>query len=168
MKLELLKWEKEFASSIAKYANNPKIGQNLRDGFPYPYTLEDAQAYIHSCIQNEGNHPWSRAIVADGEPVGSMGVFRRENIYRRSGELGYWLAEEYWGQGIATHAVGMLCAEVFAHSDIIRIFAEPFAHNVGSRRVLEKNGFTLEGILSSSILKNGVVGDSCIYALVKE
>ena len=76
------------------------------------------------------------------------------------------LGEPYWGQGIMTEAIRQICAYGFAQYDIHRIHAEPFAHNKGSRRCLQKAGFTLEGILRKSVYKNGEILDSCIYALV--
>jgi RimJ/RimL family protein N-acetyltransferase len=57
---------------------------------------------------------------------------------------------------------------VFEHTDIIRIFAEPFAHNLGSCRVLEKAGFQYEGTLRCNAEKNGEILDMKMYALIKE
>ena len=59
----------------------------------------------------------------------SIFVFRQENIHKRTAELGYYIAQEYWGKGIMTEAVKQICEYVFDSSDIIRIYAEPFAHN---------------------------------------
>ena len=80
--------------------------------------------------------------------IGSIGVFRQEKIHKQTAELGYYIAQEYWGKGIMTEAVKQICAYVFGSSDIIRIYAEPFAHNNASCRVLEKAGFQYEGTLS--------------------
>ena len=67
-----------------------------------------------------------------------------------------------------TEAVRRACAEGFARWNIVRIFAEPFAGNAASRRVLEKCGFALEGVKKRSVYKNGEYSDSCMYALIKE
>ena len=66
-----------------------------------------------------------------------------------------------------TSAVRQICAHVFANSDIIRIYAEPFSHNVASCRVLEKAGFRYEGTLRANAVKNGRVIDMRMYALLK-
>lgn len=58
--------------------------------------------------------------------------------------------------------------EAFAAFDIVRIYAEPFAHNAGSRRVLEKAGFTCEGMMRNGVYKNGQIHSYCMYALLKE
>ena len=99
--------------------------------------------------------------------TGSIGVFRQENIHRQTAELGYYLAEEYWGNGLMTQAVRQICSFVFEQSDILRIYAEPFAYNIASCRVLEKAGFTCEGTLRQNAVKNGRVLDMKMYALLK-
>ena len=53
------------------------------------------------------------AITADNKVVGSIGVFRQGNIHRQTAELGYYVAEEYWGKGIMTEAVKQICECVF-------------------------------------------------------
>ena len=106
------------------------------------------------------------AIAVDGRLAGSIGIFREKDVYQKSAELGYWLGRDYWGRGIMTWSVGKICAEALEQWDIVRIFAEPFARNLGSRRVLEKNGFRLEGIKKKSVYKAGELLDSCMYALV--
>lgn len=107
------------------------------------------------------------AITADNKVIGSIGVFRQENIHRQTAELGYYIAEEYWGKGIMTEAVKQICEYVFDKSDIIRIYAEPFAYNTPSCRVLEKAGFQYEGTLRSNAVKNGKVIDMKMYSYLK-
>ncbi len=164
----LREWQTEDAEAIASAADNEKIAANLRNLFPHPYTLEDARQYVKGCMDRKEEGQITRAIVVDGRAVGSIGIFLMNDVYEKSGELGYWLAEEFWGQGIMTRAVTQLCREAFTKFDIIRIFAEPFAHNTGSRRVLEKAGFTCEGMMRKGIFKNGNVDSYCMYSLLRE
>jgi len=133
-------WDEKYIKDIAFYANNKKISDNLRNVFPYPYTYKDAQEYVVTCVQNDESRQTCRAIVMGGKAVGSIGVFQKDDVYSRSGELGYWLGEEFWCKGIMTCAIKQLCTTAFEKLDIIRIFAEPFAHNMGSRKALEKAG----------------------------
>ena len=107
------------------------------------------------------------AITVDNMVIGSISIFRQGNIHRQTAELGYYIAEEYWGKGIMTEAVKQICEYVFAKSDIIRIYAEPFAYNIASCRVLEKVGFQYEGTLRSNAVKNGKVIDMEMYSLLK-
>lgn len=160
-------WKTGDAASLARFADNPRIAANLRDAFPNPYTLGDAQDYISSCIASEGRRQLTRAIEIYGEAAGSVGVFAGADVYSRSAELGYWLAEPYWGQGVMTRAVRQICREAFRAFDIVRIFAEPFEGNAASRAVLEKTGFTCEGTMRSGVYKNGIVQSYCMYSLLR-
>jgi RimJ/RimL family protein N-acetyltransferase len=135
---------------------------------PYPYTVEDALNYINWILSAEKDSLYAYAITADDKAIGSIGVFRKDNIHSRTAELGYYIAEPYWGKGIGTKAIRDICSFVFKNTDIIRIFAEPFAQNAASCRVLEKAGFSLEGILRKNAVKNGEIIDTKIYALIKE
>lgn len=161
-------WKSEDAESVAQVANNEKIAANLRNAFPYPYTLEDAKWYVEDCIKHGEDKQITRAIEIDGKAVGSIGIFLQDDVYEKSAELGYWLSEEYWGQGIMTEAVKQICREAFEKFDIIRIYAEPFEHNMGSRGVLEKAGFTCEGTMRNGVYKNGNVYSYCMYSLLRE
>ena len=90
-----------------------------------------------------------------------------ENIHSKTAEMGYYIGEPYWGNGYTTSAVQQTCQYVFEHSDILRIFAEPFARNKRSCRVLEKAGFQYEGTLRSNAIKNGEILDMKMYAMIK-
>ena len=169
MDCALREWRQSDAAGVAKYANNGKIACNLRDVFPHPYTLTDAEYLVNSCLEADQDRQLFRAIEIDGHAVGSIALCLGSDVYARTAELGYWLAEEHWGKGIMTRAVRQICEEGITQWDgLVRIYAEPFAHNAGSRRVLEKAGFTLEGVLRQSVFKGDAVCDSCMYALLAE
>lgn len=167
MHCELREWKIDDAESLAKLLNNKKILDNLRDGLPFPYTVEDAREFITEMQRADKNSVFAFAVLYGNELVGSIGVFRQYNIHSRTAELGYYIGEQYWGKGIATSAVEQVCDCVFNNTDILRIFAEPFARNSASCRVLEKAGFVCEGILKANAVKNGVIEDMKMYARVR-
>ena len=167
MEFQLRPWRESDIQNVYKYANNPKIACNLRDVFPYPYTLKDAQDFVAACLHADLATQCSLAISLKEEAIGNIGLFLKEDVYQKSAELGYWLAEPFWSKGIMSQAVRQICAIGFTHYDIVRIFAEPFSHNTASRRVLEKAGFELEGVFKNSVYKNGSLFDSCMYARLK-
>ena len=164
---KIRKWKRSDAKDLAIALSNKRIQDNLRDGLPYPYTEQDGADYISAMLSADENEVFAFAVTVDGSAVGSIGVFRRENIHRQTAELGYYLAEEYWGKGIMTEAVTQVCKYVFEKSDVIRIYAEPFAYNAPSCRVLEKAGFQYEGTLRSNAVKNGKILDMKMYSLLK-
>lgn len=167
MTCKIRKWELTDANDLAAALSNTKILDNLRDGLPYPYTEQDAVDYISAMISSDENETFAFAITVDNKVIGSIGAFRQGNIHRRTAELGYYIAEEYWGKGIMTDAVKQLCKYVFEKSDMIRIYAEPFAYNTASCRVLEKAGFQFEGTLRSNAVKNGKIIDMKMYSILK-
>lgn len=161
------KWELSDAADLAMAISNKNIQDNLRDGLPYPYTEKDGADFISAMLSADENETFAFAITVDDKVVGSIGVFRQGNIHRLTAELGYYIAEEYWGRGIMTEAVRQICQYVFEKSDIIRIYAEPFAYNAASCRVLEKAGFQYEGTLRNNAVKNGKIIDMKMYSLLK-
>lgn len=163
----LRRWRAGDAPALAAIINNKKIQDNLRDGIPYPYTKEDADCFISEMLAADPNQTYAFAVTADDVLAGSIAVYRQDNIHFRTGELGYYLGEPFWGRGIGSEAVRQMCAYIFEHTDIVRIFAEPFAYNTASCHILEKNGFQLEGTLKKNAMKNGRLLDMNLYAIIK-
>ena len=163
----LKEWELTDAPALAEAINNPEVQKNLRDGIPYPYTVGDGESYIQSALSAPPDSQYVWAIQWEGRVIGSLGLFRKENIHRRTAELGYYIAEPYWGRGITARAVEEACRYVFENTDLLRLFAEPFACNAASCRVLEKAGFVFEGLLRANAVKNGAVIDMKLYALLR-
>jgi len=151
---------------LVKYANNNKIAKWLTNGFPHPYTHADGKAFISMATKDNPTKVF--AIDVNGEAVGSIGIFPQSDIHEKSAEMGYWLAEAYWGQGITTKAIQEIVEYGFQTFDIVRIFAKPFSANQNSQRVLEKAGFLLEARLKKAIFKNGEFMDELIYAILKD
>lgn len=167
MNCEIKKWELSDARDLSAALSNKRIQDNLRDGLPFPYTEQDGKEFISAMLAVDENDIFAFAITVSGKVIGSIGAFRQGNIHRKTAELGYYIAEEYWGNGIMTEAVNQLCDYVFSHTDIIRIYAEPFAYNIGSCRVLEKAGFQYEGTLRNNAVKNGKVLDMKMYSKLR-
>ena len=167
MKITIRSWKVEDAEPLAKALNNKNVQDNLRDGLPFPYTISDANEFITSMLAADTNSTFSWAITADDVVVGSIGAFRKENVHRFTAEMGYYIAEDYWGKGIVTEAIKQACSYVFENTDIIRIFAEPYESNHASCRALEKAGFEYEGVLRKNASKNGKHIDMKMYSIIK-
>jgi RimJ/RimL family protein N-acetyltransferase len=157
-------WKIEDAPSIAKYANNRKIWMNLRDAFPHPYSLHDAEAFISRVVKSDQAHLF--AIATQSEAIGGIGFVPGKDVHRYTAELGYWLAEPFWGKGIMTQAVRSLAAYAMHDLRLHRLYAEPYSTNPASMRVLEKAGFICEGRLRSNAFKDGKVLDQFIYSVI--
>src|SRR4029077_15323481 len=141
-----------------------KIWMNLRDAFPHPYSVEDAREFIKWMRHRAPETTF--AIAVNGEAAGSVGFVLRHDVERVSAEIGYGLAEPFWGRGIATEALGAMTEHAIATHQLTRIYALPFAWNTASCRVLEKNGYVLEGRLRRSAIKDGVITDQLQYGFI--
>lgn len=162
MHFRLRPWAIDDLHNLVKFANNFHIAKNLMDIFPHPYTEEDGKAFIEFASRN--SPPNILAIEINEEAAGAIGLHPQQDVYRKNAELGYWLAEPYWGKGIITEAIRQMVDYGFKNWDINRIYARPFGHNAASQRALEKAGFQLEARLEKTIFKNGEYGDELIYA----
>jgi RimJ/RimL family protein N-acetyltransferase len=155
------------AEPLARQANDRRIWVHLRDAFPYPYALQDAERFLGMAM---GMSPQTYfAIEVACAVAGGIGYTLHQDVERVGAELGYWLGVEYWGRGIATAAVSAVTRYAFqSHPDLRRLYAVPFSSNPASARVLSKAGYRLEGTLRQSALKDGKVLDQWMYAVVRD
>lgn len=165
MQFTLRTWNINDLDNLVRYANNFKVAKNMSDGFPHPYTIEAGKAFIENMAGNQNNLIY--AIDVNGEAVGAIGVHPQTDIHRRNAEMGYWLAEPFWGNGIVSAAIKEIVKQAFEKFDIDRIFARPFGSNLASQKVLEKAGFKLEARFEKALIKNGNIEDELVYAIRK-
>jgi [ribosomal protein S5]-alanine N-acetyltransferase len=168
LKLErciIREWRPNDAASLTKHANNRHVWLGLRDTFPHPYTPEDAKRFLDLATTEQPAVKF--CIDIEGAAVGGIGLRLGEDVHRHAAEFGYWLGEEFWGHGIMSEIVPAFVENCFVEFPLDRIFAEPFASNRASVRVLEKAGFAFEGRLRKNVTKDGKVLDSLIFARTK-
>jgi RimJ/RimL family protein N-acetyltransferase len=158
-------WRLDDAESLAKHANNRKVWLALRDLFPHPYTIQDAHEFLQRAISEEPTTKF--CIEVGGVAAGGIGIRLGQDVHRHTASLGYWLGEEFWGRGIMTDAVAAFTDFCFENFPLRRIYAEVFANNPASARVLEKTGFIFEGRLKNNVVKDGELLDSLLFAKKK-
>lgn len=167
MNIQLRPWRREDAKDLVEIMNNKLVQDTLRDGLPYPYTVQDANEYLEHMLSISGHHLLFWAVTLEDRAIGSISVQPQDNIHRLTGEIGYALAQPYWGQGIMSKAVREVTDIVFAATNLVRIFGMPFESNIASRRVLEHAGFEKEGLLRKNAVKNHTIRNMCLYAKVR-
>jgi len=159
-------WQQADRSSLAALANDRRVSINLRDGFPYPYGVEDADRFI-ALAQGMAVQTYF-AIEVSGQLAGGIGYTLHTDVERIAAEVGYWIGVPFWGRGIATEAVRLVTTMAFTrHPELRRLYALPFASNPASARVLEKVGYRREALMRQSAIKDGVVQDQWLYALLR-
>ena len=148
--------------AIVKHANNPNVSQYTSNKFPYPYLVSHAQAFVE--FANNSISSDILAIEINGEFVGACGIHFKEDLQCKNAELGYWLAEPFWGKGIITLVLIERVQDAFLKHKIHRLYASVFDVNIGSQKALLKCGFTLEAILKQAVYKNNCYYDDYIYS----
>jgi len=158
-------WQLNDAKSLAKHANNRRVWLALRDAFPHPYTADDANKFLQNATTAQPTTDF--CIEVHGAAVGGIGIRLGQDVHRHTAEVGYWLAEDFWGRGIMSETVAAFTNFCFENFPLRRIYAEPFSNNPASARVLEKTSFVLEGRLRNNVIKDGKILDSLLYARTK-
>ena len=138
----------------------------MRDSFPHPYNNKDAHDFIEMCMNKEIQSVF--AIFYKGNFVGSISLNLQKDVYKKSAELGYYVAEKFWNKGIASKSVGLIVKFGFESLHLTRIYAGVFQNNIASMRILKKNDFVLEGIKRKAIFKNNKILDEHFYAIINE
>lgn len=159
-------WKLSDAASLQRNANNKNISRFLLDRFPSPYTIEAAEAWVQ--LWHEQDPIINFAIAINDEVVGGVGLEFRQDVYRKTPLIGYWLAENHWGRGIMPQAVKLVCDYAFMQLDAICILAYVLSQNPSSMRVLKKAGFSKAGVIPRSVIKGGVVMDEHVYCINKK
>jgi [ribosomal protein S5]-alanine N-acetyltransferase len=160
-------WRARDVDALCRYANNRNVWINLLDRFPHPYTRKDAERWItlnHATL----SAPINFAIELEGEAVGGVGLDRRSDVRSGTADIGYWVAEPFWGRGIGSAAARFIAGYAFATFPLVRLQACVFDSNPASGRVLEKAGFQFEARLRRAFTKEGRTGDLLVYARVRD
>ncbi len=164
--IALFELTNEYASEMARLGDNPNIFRCVSDSFPSPYTKEKALEFIAMAKEKKKAHVFG--VFWKGTFVGNIGLHFQSGLERKSVEIGYFIGEEYWGNGIATQAVSMMCEYGFNNLDINRIIGSVMDFNIGSMRVLEKCDFEKEGVFKQALIKLGKFHDDYRYAKLKK
>jgi ribosomal-protein-alanine N-acetyltransferase len=155
--------------ALVQYLNNEKIYRNTLK-IPFPYTRADAGWFVSyveeqkqrfGCLTNWAIRNSNRQLI------GGVGFHVLHGIQSHKDEIGYWLGEPFWGKGIMPKVIEAISRLAFEERGLIRLEACVFEHNLASARVLEKSGFTYEGILKNYFVKNGIPITVKMYAKTK-
>ena len=166
MKVKLRKWSFTDKESLIEMCN--RIDRSyLSDRIPNPYTNQSAEWWLNMVKENEGKKGVFRKIVVNDKIIGTISVEQKEDVYRKDGEIGYYLLQEEYSKGIMTESVKQICEIAFQELDIIRITGLVYEPNIASRKVLARNGFILEGIMKNAVIKDENMFGLCIYGKLK-
>ncbi|MBL8983017.1 MAG: GNAT family N-acetyltransferase [Gemmatimonadetes bacterium] len=165
-RLVIRSWRPDDAPLMAPLADNYQIWRFVRDRFPHPYTVANAEAYIAEATAKDPEC-WF-AITLDDRPIGAIGLIPGEDINRVTAEMGYWLGEPYWGHGYATEAARGFSDWVLANRDFVRLEGIVFSYHTASANVLQKAGFELESTKRRAAIKEGKVVDEHVFVRLRD
>ena len=166
MNIELVKWSKKLKDDLIRICNSVDR-TDLSDRLPDPYTPKDADEWLQMVSECDGVNGLFRAISVDGRIAGSISIEQKSGVFRKDAEIGYMLTDDVSSRGIMTIATKQICEMAFKELDIVRITGLAHERNTASRRVLEKNGFILEGIMKNAAFKYDELLNLCVYGLLK-
>ncbi|MCC9205986.1 GNAT family N-acetyltransferase [Arthrobacter sp. zg-Y769] len=162
-RVTLRDFQSDDVDAVHAFASDPVVTQWSTWG---PNTLADTQAFIADAAAEAGTPgrtKFTLAAVFQGRLVGTAGVWTT-SAADRNGEMGYTLAREVWGMGLATETAALLLDLAFGPMRLVRVEATCHPENAGSVRVLEKNCFAFEGRLREHRLVDGHRRDSLLFA----
>jgi RimJ/RimL family protein N-acetyltransferase len=158
-------WQPKDATSLSTHLGNPKVTEQLLARHPNPYTVERALQWIELCRMEAD--PVNFAIANKTDAIGGVSLYLQRGVRRHSAEIGFWIGEPFWNQGIATQVVQAFVDYAFTRFALTRVFANVFSANTASIRVLEKAGFLYEGMAVKSVNKDERFMDELSYAIVR-
>lgn len=167
-RLLLRKVTEEDAAAVFKYGANPNVTKYVT--WDTHRTLADAKGFVGFALSRYESRqiaPWGIVLKETDEFIGTID-FVAWRVPHKTAEIGYVLAEEYWGKGIVTEAAAEVVRFGFVEMDLVRIEARCFPENIGSSRVMEKLGMQFEGVLRKSMYMKGEHQDLSVYSLLKE
>ncbi|MBK9284555.1 MAG: GNAT family N-acetyltransferase [Sphingobacteriaceae bacterium] len=163
--ITLRKFEKTDLLRIVELLNNPNVSQFTSDRIPYPYTESNAEKFLEIALTSNGAQLY--AIILDGLLIGGVGIHPQELNLNRNVELGYWIGEEFWGNGYAYEAAKLAVTIAFKNHEIHKIMARTMQGNIASEKILITLGFKLEGELKEHIFKRGKFLNEKYWGLLK-
>lgn len=150
-------------SAIHSYASDAEVKRFI--GWPLMKTPEDTRSYVEEMLRREasGTHLYASIILkATDEVIGTAMIFNFEREANHA-EIGYVFHRSSWGKGYGTEAVAMMSSFAFDSLKLHKLNARVVDANFGSARILEKNGFLLEGRLRDHHYIKGVYYDSLLF-----
>ncbi len=167
-RLILRQWKPGDEKDVYAYASGDKVGPMA--GWRPHSDLSETQALLKR-FRNE-NETWALELKTSGRVIGSLGLHAggRKNIsVPYDFELGYVLAEEYWGRGLMPEAAFAALSFAFRERGASAVLVSCFPFNHRSRRVIEKLGFRPLFRLNGSWLRyDGVLLDEDVFLLTRE
>jgi len=160
--------ERDF-EGVHAYASDPETVRFMTWGPNTPQQTRDfrREAVAQQSVTPRVNYHFVVALRESGQIIGGCGIHIRQPEHRGA-EIGYCFHRDFWGQGYATEAAAALLRFGFEQLQMHRIYARCDPLNIGSERVMQKNGMRKEGHFRQIYWRKGKWRDSLLYAILAE
>lgn len=161
-------YEREDEKAVYKIINCEGIYHTTLN-IPYPYPKDQVAVWLHFTLKNSAykkGYEWG-IFTYDGTYIGNVGIVNVDYI-NNSGEITYFIGEPYWKKGFATEAVKLMLGYGFEVLGLERIQGRCMVRNPASLKVMQKCGFTYEGLARHEVIKEGKYEDVWRSAIIKE
>ena len=153
--------------TIVQYAGNPNVAEHLLN-LPHPYYEKDAIFWIN--MAQQGWADGTKCIFGIRQKdtkafMGGVGLHIDARFNRA--ELGYWIAEPFWGKGYMSEAVGTVIQYGFEEVELNKIYAIHLLDNPASGKVMQKNGMVKEGEMKEHVKTRKGYQDIAQYGLTR-
>ena len=165
-RIQLRPWRGEDLDALVRHADDAQVSRGTSDRFPFPYTRADGMAFLSGQVVDLSGPVF--AIEIAGEACGGIGASRLAGERAVGAEIGYWLGRAHWGRGVMTRVVSVFAPWAMDALGVLRLQATVLDFNLGSARVLEKNGFAEEGCLRRAVRKRGRLHDLRVFGRVAD
>jgi len=146
------------------WINDPEINQYLESRY-FPMSVDYLVDYVAKHDGKVEEPFFAICLNCNEEHIGNIKLGPVNWIHRRA-DLGYFIGEKkMWGKGYASEAIALVLKFAFLTLNLNKISAGCMEENLGSRKVLEKNGFRQEGFLTGYVLQNGLEKNGILYGL---
>lgn len=166
-RLRLREFMMDDLDEVHKYASDPEVSQYMEWG---PNTLDETFAFVEGAVDSQSENPRKKFELAIEHPlngvIGGCGIYV-QNVDNKIAEIGYCLNRDYWGKGYGTEVASLLIEFGFNDLKMHRIVATCDPENIGSWKIMEKNGMTREGVLRENKIIRGKWRDSYIYSILE-
>ncbi|MGW1199598.1 GNAT family N-acetyltransferase [Streptomyces sp. NPDC002536] len=165
-RLVLRRFRPEDAAALAAYRSDPLVAryQGWTAPVPYDAALRAVHGFAEGSPDRPGWFQYAVELAAEGCLVGDVGVCLHENLMQA--EIGFTLATERQGHGYAAEAVRAVLADLFERRGLHRVSAECDARNARSARLLQRLGFTQEGVRRRATWIKGEWTDDMLFGLL--
>lgn len=156
----------DVTEAYCRWMNDPEVNRFLETRFQH-HTQEDLRRYVAQKMDDPQVIFWAILMKEENRHIGNIKLDSINPIHR-TGVIGFLIGEKpYWGQGLITEAIRLVCDYAFGRLNLHKLTAGCYSTNIGSAKALQKAGFVQEGLQREQFLLNDIYVDELLFGWVR-